>query len=458
MFRIILKNKNEFLKLVMFALALANIFIFLYALTKIIYLRPISDDYCNAVAVGGGFFDGVTNVFLTWSGDLTVIFVSFVLVGLPLIHLPWSIGSSLAFIAAALMIATTILVLLSELVKIRKKTIFLIIIILIFTVNTWWANLWVTPMLGNNDYSLDISNTLTFWQIINAQYIVTTSLALIFLFYVSKIQNKYSVLYFITGGVITGLGGLVLSTSFLIAGIFSALIYLLKRNFDLFSNYFFYAIGCLIGFISAYFSPGARSRNTVLENIRLKDINIGTIVNWTFPTSIYEAIQALFNLGIFLTFLNFTLLGLLISPYINNNFQSKYKLRLVQIASLLFITTIMSQISELYIYPAFWHQAPLYLLSFLLSAHIGLGNGLYLRTNIQRFYLVTAVFICIILFSIQSYSLVYMTRQIENRFSLWTEGSAPLNGIQDLATESETYVDECWRGLGKLRELPKRES
>jgi len=63
-------------------------------------LRPIQDDYWHGNVVGEhGVFGGVLFWWETWAGYVSSCFVAAVLVGWPLVHLPWWIASGVTFLA-----------------------------------------------------------------------------------------------------------------------------------------------------------------------------------------------------------------------------------------------------------------------------------------------------------------------------------------------------------------------
>jgi hypothetical protein len=462
------KQKNNFTLNAKFFL-IFNILVFSLVVIVSTKLRPISDDYCYASASGKGVFSALLWWFQNWSGDLLQNLFAVILLGLPIIKLPWMISSAITFLLASLSIGLVFVYLIFESTNIPKESRIVILISTpLIVCNNWWAYWWINNLwaywINNLMYSRNetvnfLAYSITFWQSINIGYVITLSLSILVFFRIDTMMYKYSYLaiFFLACGV--GLIGLVIGTTLMLFSIFVIVYKFIKYQFNVNTrqtiNYFSFILGCAVGISISFFSPGTQNRKDLTPSQPfLFDIDSLNRLKLTFYISIQDFIGSILHFGTLLIILTSILIGCLIPPRFFVIDLPKVKKRTFQILFISLLFSFISKISEAFNYKAIWHLTPIYMLNFLLISYVSLIIGLSLQKRLAK---PTLLFpIIIFLQTIILLSVLRMSNVVEMREEMWAKGLAPIAGIGDLSPNSDHWINTCWVEIGRYRDLPQR--
>jgi hypothetical protein len=265
-----------------------------------------------------------------------------------------------------------------------------------------------------------------------------------------------------SAGLLAGLSGIVLALSLITLALFT-LIWLFQCNSAEMSrkkNYFVYIIGGIIGLASSMLSPGTQARRSVLlQNPIIPDLDLIDLFWWTlrwmFPQTLWEFMVAILGFGTVLVTLFFGAIGFILSNNVKISDFRIAKYRFAQLLLFALLLTIFSQISEAFSYSAFWHLVPIYMLIFVLAVYGSFIIGIRIGKRIQR---QTPGFVAAILIATQVamvLSVLEMGEAIGSRYDSWSQGAAPVYGIEDIQS-NPGWVWDCWNNLGKFRDLPDR--
>lgn len=433
---------------------------YLWVVVQSLKLRPISDDYCFASTAGEGIVSSTKIFWLTWSGDIVGIFISSAITGWPIVFLKWSIGSAIPFMLAAASLSLVVYRLVSELTSMNRNSKFVLAAsVSAFVPIAWWSFWWITPLLApKTDEILLLPNTITFWQTINSGYIVTMSFSIVCFLAVDRLPRRFAFTLMSLAGLLAGLSGLVLACT-LITLALCTLTWLFKyhptetlRK----KNYIAYIMGAIIGLLAAMLAPGTTARRSVLsQNPMITDLDLFSLLEWTFPQALWEFMVAILGLGTALVTLFFGSIGLILSTNLEISDVTKIKYRSTQLFVFALLLSLFSQLSEAFSYPAFWHLVPIYALIFLLIVYgsfflgIRFGKGIQQRTRRFATVLLIATQIAMVL------SVLEMGDAIAKRYDTWSQGPAPLYQIADIE-QNPSYLWDCWKTIENFRELPDR--
>jgi hypothetical protein len=323
----------------------------------------------------------------------------------------------------------------------------------------WWSFWWISPLLAPRTHEiLQLPNTITFWQTINSGYIVAMSISIVCFLAVDRAPRRFAFPLMSLAGLLAGLSGLVLACT-LITLALCTLVWLLRNNpLETLrkKNYIAYIMGAVIGLLAAMLAPGTRARRDVLsQNPMIPDLDLLSLLDWTFPEALWEFMVAILGLGTVLVALFFGAIGLILSADTEISAFTKIKYRSAQLFVFASLLSLFSQLSEAFSYPAFWHLAPIYALVFLLTVYGSFFLGIRLGTGIQQR---TRIFATIILIATQVamvLSILKMGDEIAERYDTWSQGPAPLHQISDIEL-NPGWVWNCWKTIENFRELPDR--
>ena len=458
-----MKTYSKFFSWTLNSLIVISFFIFTFIVFKSTKLRPISDDYCFAAVAGQGVFGALTEWYLNWTGDLFGILLSTILIGSSIIHLPWSISSAIPFLTSGIAIGSiSYLTYKKSIVSGGKSPLILTLSLPVIVANTWWSHWWISPRLNLNDQTLTLPNTITFWQTINTGYIISLVLILYLLFTLEFNTPRYSMSLSIFVGFILGLSGMVFAISILSLVFITMTLNLFRKTNKAkryYSSRIILILTTLVFLSFAFFSPGTQSRKLLLEmNPQIENLSINSLLFWTFPEAITTWTDSVINIGTLLSFTTFIILGFISVRYFALSFEWKYRNWVAQLLLLSILILIISRISEAFAYPAFWHWVPIYVINFLIVIYISFYFGALLgKKYVDSRTFVTIVVLLAFVQVVQIYSIGFMASRIDQRYALWSKGSAPLYQIADLYfPPTRGYTDECWDRIGEYRKLPKR--
>ncbi len=456
-------NSQQALKLIFFPLFALQALIVLFIALWSTKLRPISDDYCFASAAGEGVFPALQEYFLTWSGEIASVFYSLLFIGWPIVNLPWSMGSSITFILAGIIVGCISLWILFESCNILlKKNVKVASFFVIFFSNIWWASWWLTTSLGIENDSLNfLAHSITFWQNINTAYVMTTSLSVLCLFSLKHIQNRSLLPIAFILGLATGFSGIVLGASFFVLSMFLtiALLFMLNhRNRLEHYGYAIFTLGSLVSVIISYLSPGTQNRKEIDgSEFTLTELISLEVINRILSNAFVEYFSSILNLNNLLIFISFFTLFILFGSIFKKLNIALVKFRIIQISLLVIIFSIANKSAELFNYPAIWHTIPLYLFNYFIILYLSIYlSSLIVEKDFLNFYK-SILFTIVISQLIVIFSISFMINKIDERLLAWNKGSAPIAGIGDLFEDPNHWINKCWIDIGKFRDLPDRQ-
>ena len=402
----------------------------LYFLFNSRNLRPIADDYCHATYAGLGFWESFNAWFTTWTSDVFAVLVNYLLLGFPLIFLPYSFASAITLFIATVMITILFSYILFK--NFRLASILTIYPIVLIS----FLSFWITNTIFFKETSfINLSNMILHWQIINSQYTFLATLLVLIIFFLLKTRSSrknHWLLIFLLG-FLSGTFGIVL-----VLAVFSVLVlYLSKpyllRDKNLFLRIILFSAGLVLGLMFSYFSPGTQARAKILENNPNRiGLDFIALVNWTFPTAVIEWLQGILHLGSLVVVL-FGLLAGFFSSHIalRRSFKELGESALT-LFILSFFAAVFSQLSEAFAYEAFWHLVIPYLFIYFLLFLFGFLAGMQLdsKFSMNKYFLVSVL--TGLALGVSGLGVHKAVTEINERKERWQVGPAPVSGISDI--------------------------
>lgn len=409
-------------------------------------LRPVADDYSHGAYAIDGFWDSVLFFWSSWSGDIFMVAFLALLVGLPLVWLPFGASSAIAFLLTGIVvggIATLALSLPNRLPGWR--------IMLVWSAVTfgWWTYLWSRELVFPDDDNRVLAEFLTHWQTVNVAYVLVPAINLVVFF--ALVEGRFSGRRF--SPFLAVLLGLLLGTSGLVWGAsLGAFVLLLAFGKWILTGMrsavacFSYFLGAVVGILISVNSPGANNRRRHLPEL-------------DFPSAIFDAFRAAPG-GVgnwFETVFSFqTLLALGIGMLtawfsgcqLRRALSEKRALRLVLLlAPLSLLLSTISSISQIAAYEAPWHIVSTQLLVFLSA--IVFGHYLYFlfswllsrASGLDLQIWVGKVTVLLAILGLLAAGTLRMAGSIVDRRAEWEAGNAPLLSASD---RNEEWVNGYW--------------
>lgn len=441
--------------------AAGGVAIIAYVIWTARLLRPIADDYCLAQAAGKGFFGSLSFWFTTWSGDVTARVSDYVWVGFPLVALPWGVASALPFVATSAALTAVVLALLaggaSGALRAQAPWLFLVPILPV----AWWAYWWIPVRVGamrsdgsGDGLTVDLANSITTWQTVNSAYVLLPCVLLLLLLVARPILRrswKISVPVFLALGFVIGTAGLVLAGATLLAisAAVVAQVALRLRWRTAVLPAVALCSGLLVGVVISYLSPGSRARAEILaENPALDPVTLSSLWDWVFPQAIGEWLSGLVNWGSLLAFVLVGGMGFLATRAGLRADVVRLERVSAGLVGFSFLLSLTNRASEAFAYPAFWHQISTRTFIFLALSLLAVSVGARLATFKQGFLVIVPAVFALGLVAAAT-SMVTLSGSVQERFSRWEAGPAPLGSISDTA---ESWSAECWTDLTRLRD------
>ena len=445
-------KRHNFLYFFFIGIITAQTIYFFFVARK---LRPISDDYCLGSLAGLRFSGSFSYWYTNWTGDIFAIVVNYILIGFPLINLPYAFASVITLFFALLMISILITYLLIG--NLFSKSIIFLFPLATVTFLSFWIS---TTTFTDNTNFIKLTNMILHWQNINSFYIFSSSLMALILVLIirNKITNKvFWFLIFALGflggtfGIVVVLTSLSLLSIYLMYAIF-------QKDKNKISRIFIFMSGLAAGFIFAYFSPGAQARSKLLGNEDLSSsIDILYLFNWTFPAALIEWSEGFLQVGAIIVLAFGIILGIF-----SQNLSSKVSVEdllenMFIFFSLSLLAAILSQLSEAFAYEAFWHLASPYLFIYIFLILTGyyLGNKIK-NTKWLENGVVLAAGLGLVL-GISGLNVYKASVEISERKDRWQVGPAPVLGISDIENK-EDWIFPCWMGMKEYKGYPDREN
>ena len=416
------------------------------------FLRPSADDYCAGVVAQQGFFGAPLELWKTWSGYFFTMWIENILMGLPLLHLPWSLSSSISFLMAAIGLGIVIFIIYPR----NSNNRFRLNTLLIIAPFMWWAYLWV-PYAVTRETS-PLANGLTHWQTLTSGYIVTTEILLIlwvtcWSFFKRHDGNFVSIFLF-------GLLGLLFGFTSEPINLAAFSVFLLALGWRLLRNralrldsrdraWIFFSLFLLVGFFAAHLSPGNLARTALINpNLEVSLDRLGFLIAWTFPYAIEHWILAYFNWGGVNIFVFVISLYFFIGKIDQGDDCSKLFLCAWKLSGFGLLIYLVARFTEAFSYGAYWHFIPGIVCVFLSILFLGAWAGMSLARysgSILKLLMIVLLAISLLLGLFGNYKMI---KSIYKRGIEWSQGAAPLPGVTDI---EEEWVRNCWIKLRNFR-------
>ena len=422
-------------------------------------LRPVADDYCLAGAAGLNPFDYFKYWHYYFIADISTLAGNYFLIALPAVFLPYGIGTSVTFFACLVSLSAVIVMFMRFTSTKKLNRLLSITIVFCFTYLSW-ITYWIVLGRGNsgNEISRGTVGDLVFfgsimnWQAANINYVILPCIALlIYSKMFTKDFSSWNPIVVVAFGLIIGGSFYVLSAVFIFL-ILSQLVF----------NYFKYEESTIMGFknevlvilfalvslAASYFSSGAQARRfNYPKDVPLLSIPktaIEGIFDW-FPTLYLPAIVVTFLLGA-------TLFRIFAYVKINEINLDVYKF-VVTPFILSLLTFVVTKVSELFAYKAWWHELSsrtyLYIAVFTFGMYC--MQILVKRVNLEFSLLelvVSSAAIFIALYAVKQSADVVIERKIR-----WEQGPAQVTENMDPFDRETQWVYDCWIQLEEKKRI-----
>ena len=445
-----------------FGICLLPLLIYVAVFSRL--LRPAADDYCLAVFANRGILGGISYWWEYLNGYVASGFSGLLLVGYPLLLLPWSLVSALPFWAAAMIMALAgIQVIRYSIVVVAIPKMLLFSVFPAALVISWWAFLWWPISWGEFGLATSFALGFTHFQSLNGTYVVQTALfvtfTLLLWFHAKDRPVPYAIL-FVLPGVIAGFAGITLAITVAISGLlilsYWKLTGIMKQGHRRLAVFVLSASSLVSGLLS-HTSPGARTRAVTAQvDLEFSHERVATVIRGTFPKFIQDLFDAYIHPGSIAVVL---ILGLAVF-LLKGTGTRLSRQRVLGLTAVLFTTSLVaslvSRIGENFFPNEFWHFANLRIFAFFTTVNLGILIGMTVRGPRKRSSQLFAVTGSAIIFLVTVAALLEMTNSIVNRSIEWTLGPAPILGVISDIETADGWQRSCWISLGQLRELPHR--
>jgi hypothetical protein len=420
-------------------------------------IRPVADDYCLAGVAGLNPIDYFKHWHYYFIADISTLAGNYFLIALPAVYLPYGIGTSVTFFAC-LVSLSAVFVMFMRFTTTKKLSKFLSIIIVFSFTYLSWVTYWIVLGRGNSgdEISRGTAGDLVFfgsimhWQAANINYVILPCIALlIYSKMFSKEFNSWNPFVVAIFGLIIGGSFYVLSSVFIFL-ILSQLVFNYFKDEEStiwgFKNEIIVMVFAIVSLASSYFSSGAQARRFNYPKdvpiLSIPKTAVEGIFDW-FPTLYIPAILVTFLLGA-------TLFRIFASLKINEINLDVYKF-VVTPFILSLLTFVVTKVSELFAYKAWWHElsSRTYLFIAVFTFGMYCMQILVKRVNLQFSLLelvVSAAVLFIALFAVKQSSDAIIERKIR-----WEQGPAQVTPNMDPFDRETAWVEDCWKQLEEKR-------
>jgi len=447
-------------------------------------LRPIADDYCFSAKAGPGVLPGIRFWFDEWMGDITSNTLNTIVVGLPIIHLPWPLASWISRVAVAVAIFLLAMMLLRYALAPGRRAVGWGTTLLVGTVAllAWWTYWWTRTTLLPISFEADITEDspaptllkalyeisalwVTHSSNINAQYIFAICIGLLLVVVALSSFHAHptrSIVILVASGIFIGFSGPVMAVSYIVgATIVIGWLTIRRRTTSVTAlAYISFVLPLLAAAYISNQSPGTRQRQAMmLSNPDYSSITLSEgladplfILQWTFPRAFIEWGSALANIG------TVSVLALTIPAgfLVHRAYATVNTTRLMtiglQLIGFSLVISIVNRASEVFSYVGIWHQIYATTVLFFGIVLVGLATGQALAGSVHpkraQVAIAASSLIGIALLAI---GLSSMLTSVSERSVAWEAGPAPLPRIPDIES-----LTGCWAELGEYRQLPSR--
>lgn len=426
-------------------------------------LRPIADDYCSAAYASDGFFGGLAAYYQTWAGDLVQLGISNILVGQPLLHLPFSVASAIPFLITAATVTVALVVTLAGALPRpwprRRLALFAGVPLALVL---WWAYWWLPAALAPDQSGTPwlLASAMLNWQIVNVQYALLPSLLLVAWLFINERAGASLWLRLVATGVLAvacGMSGIVLAISLLVfvplmIGLRAIVVGRWDRTWALIAGVF--VVGCALGLVVAFTAPGVAVRASGLVP-QLTDVSPLGIIAWVFPTAIVAWLEGIVTPGVLLVGVVAALASFAAA---SKGIQLELR-RLTSLGAALvlfsLVLSLAARVGAGFSYQAYWHrvmpQTMLFFAVVLLAVALGATVAPFVPKP-SRLAVVAGAGVVLVALGVSWGALAAMEATVSVREVAWSIGPAPM-GAEDIEA---AWVKPCYEVFKDSRDVPDR--
>jgi len=452
-------GKLKVIRKYVFALAVFTFFMYeAYLLLSIVNnLRPVADDYCLAGSTDLGLINYYTFWYTTFIADVTTLTGNYFLIALPAVYLPYGVGTSITFIFCLIIISVVVIKFLGIKISDRKHSSLFTVFVFFYSLLAW-VTYWLILGRGNSGdmISRGESGDMVFfgailsWQASNINYVILPLLALLIYsgMFTERFANRNVILAFIAGITIGG-SFYVISSVFILLLVVHLVIDFSRTqpiSFRKYRNEIVVIVAAVMSISFSYFSPGARNRSMSYA----EDVTLVAIVKTAFD-AIFVWFSTLYLPAIVITLIMGAIFYRLVREVKPVDFNLQVQKFILIPISLSFITFVVTKVSELFAYKAWWHE--LSSRTFLFIAVFFLG--IYLMQIAYAYFTKELTFITLTIFASTIFVAIFSLKQaqssIEDRKAKWEVGAAQVTKDMDPFDRETPWVNECWIKLEQIR-------
>jgi hypothetical protein len=420
-------------------------------------LRPVADDYCLAGSADLSIFSYYSYWYTTFIADITTLTGNYFLIALPAVFLPYGVGTSVTFIFCLIMISIVVIKFLNiKLSNWKKSTLFSVFVFLYALLA--WVSYWLVLGRGNsgNMVSRGESGDMVFfgailnWQAANINYVILPLLALLIYscMFTERFKSRNVALAFLAG-IIVGGSFYVTSAVFLLLLIVQLILEIARTeqiSIRKFRNEIIVIVAAIISISLSYFSPGAQKRSLNYT----QEVSLADIVK-TAAEGIFTWFSTLYVPAIAITLIMGAIFYRLSKALKLGEFDLQVQKFILIPLSLSLITFVVTKVSELFAYKAWWHELSsrtlLFIAVFLLGIYLMHIADAY--TPKEFSFLTLTIFASTIVIAI--FALRQAESSVKERKLKWEVGAAQVTKGMDPFDRETPWVDNCWIQLEQRR-------
>jgi hypothetical protein len=420
-------------------------------------LRPAADDYCLAGQTDLGLVNYYTFWYTTFIADVTTLTGNYFLIALPAVYLPYGVGTSVTFIFCLITISIVVIKFLNIKVGDWKKSTLFTVFVFFYSLLAW-ISYWLVLGRGNSGNMItrgEVGDMVFFgailnWQAANINYVILPLLALLIFsgMFTERFTRRNIILAFLAGIIIGGSFYVTASVFLLLLTVHLVLEIARTQQFSVrkFRNEIVVIVAAVISISFSYFSPGARKRSINYA----QDVSIVAVVK-TAAEGIFTWFSTLYLPAIAITLV----MGAIFYRIVRALNLGELNLQVQKFVfipfSLSLITFVVTKVSELYAYKAWWHELSsrnfLFVAVFLFGIYLMQIADIYIPKEFT--FLSLTIFATTIFISV--FALKQAESSIENRKIKWEVGPARATKDMDPIDRETPWVNECWIQLEQKR-------
>jgi len=416
-------------------------------------LRPLADDYAFGATAADGFWNAIYVWWSGHSGDIFLVFVWVLVVGMPLVWLPMGLTSSVSFLLAGAFVGGLGLLALGLTAGLSRWRILTVWVVLTLG---WWIHLWVRELVFPSFENLGVAAYLTHWQTVNVAYVIVPALHFVMFLLLLRgrlLPGRFEAVPAVFLGLILGTSGYVVAVSL---GVFAFLIGVGKwviSGLRSSLTFFVYSLGALAGVLISLNGPGTQARRQSLPDLEAQTFVFSAIR--TAPTGISNWLEIVFSFEILFA----VCIGMLTAWFVGNLGDRAARQRraletVLFLAPLSLLFAVVTAVSELAAYEADWHLTSTKLLVFVWSTVLGhvlyflLHDFLGSRGGFELPVWVGKVSILASILGLVTAGTVAAAGAIVDRHIAWESGDAPVRWAQDKEAD---WLKPNWEKIEEFR-------